>query len=538
MAGGGPDTDQVATMDTNMTNLRFGNVVHDTFITHDMGLLALDNNSPYFYIGSLQSVELNEIPFYNNYVIKVPVATLTNPVYFKPDYYTFNERGSIAYVDYDFGNVNGMNGLVATRGKLYMYDGAKIKRFNKTTGAILDSNPVSNTSFYWGGIDADCESNIYIGKADSLLVFDSNVVRHAGYKLTDTIYSVKIGVAGLLYACGRGFVSSTPGMTPVNNLSVTTVQPSSCASCNGTAIANASCGVAPFEYKWSNGATTGTITGLCSGVYSVTVTDGACPPDIDTAIVTIDGDKGFTVKDSVNEPGCIMPTGTIKALPKGGNPPYTYQWNTGATTQTITGLSAGTYYCIVTDSNGCKDSLPFNLMATSSGPSLTLVHYSDTICKSCPDSILVSGAPTYTWTPSTGLSCTNCPNPIATISVTTTYTVIGTDSAGCETELVITILVENPCADYKVPNVFTPTNPGPFGLDNVFYIKTENLSSWSIIIYDRWGKEMYKSTNPYEYWAGTTEGGKAVPDGVYYYLINSTCQGTTYKRDGFVQVIR
>ena len=46
-------------------------------------------------------------------------------------------------------------------------------------------------------------------------------------------------------------------------------------------------------------------------------------------------------------------TGMAMAMASGGTPPYTYLWNTGAMTQMITGLSAGTYTVTVTDANGC-----------------------------------------------------------------------------------------------------------------------------------------------------------------------------------------
>lgn len=44
-------------------------------------------------------------------------------------------------------------------------------------------------------------------------------------------------------------------------------------ACNGTATVNVSGGVAPYTYMWSDGQTTNPATGLCSGVYYVTVTD-------------------------------------------------------------------------------------------------------------------------------------------------------------------------------------------------------------------------------------------------------------------------
>ena len=43
----------------------------------------------------------------------------------------------------------------------------------------------------------------------------------------------------------------------------------------------------------------------------------------------------------------------------GGASPYAYQWNTTATTQSITPLTNGTYWCIVTDDNGCISDTAF-----------------------------------------------------------------------------------------------------------------------------------------------------------------------------------
>ena len=89
-----------------------------------------------------------------------------------------------------------------------------------------------------------------------------------------------------------------------------------------------------------------------------------------------------------------------------------------------------------------------------------------------------------------------------------------------------------------IPNVFTPNYTGLSGLDNIFYVKTTNLNYWSILIFDRWGKEIYNSTNPNEYWGGETESGGKAPEGVYYYVIKYTCNNKTYNKDGFVQMIR
>ncbi|MBV6439772.1 MAG: hypothetical protein EPGJADBJ_01425 [Saprospiraceae bacterium] len=48
-----------------------------------------------------------------------------------------------------------------------------------------------------------------------------------------------------------------------------------------------------------------------------------------------------------------------------GNPPYSYDWSTGDTTQTISGLAIGAYTVTVTDALGCTDELTINVGATA-----------------------------------------------------------------------------------------------------------------------------------------------------------------------------
>jgi hypothetical protein len=57
-------------------------------------------------------------------------------------------------------------------------------------------------------------------------------------------------------------------------------------------------------------------------------------------------------------------------------------------------------------------------------------------------SLTASGAASYNWSPATGLSCTNCPNPTANPATTTTYTVTGFDSTNtCSTSELVTVTV-------------------------------------------------------------------------------------------------
>jgi gliding motility-associated-like protein len=97
-----------------------------------------------------------------------------------------------------------------------------------------------------------------------------------------------------------------------------------------------------------------------------------------------------------------------------------------------------------------------------------------------------------------------------------------------------------------VPNIFTPNDDGrnddfvPYYVDNAGIIHNGilNPTSYSINIYDRWGKEVYTSTDATVYWTGKLKGTTyLVPDGVYYYVIKASCGGTDYLKKGFVTVL-
>ncbi len=137
------------------------------------------------------------------------------------------------------------------------------------------------------------------------------------------------------------------------SLSISSQTNVSCnGSCTGTATASASSGTSPYNYLWSNGQTAATATGLCAGSFTVTVTDAASQTATSTA--TISQPSALTSTGSQTNVSCNGGSnGTATANPAGGTSPYSYLWGNSATTQTISGLSAGTSSFSVTDANGC-----------------------------------------------------------------------------------------------------------------------------------------------------------------------------------------
>lgn len=108
-------------------------------------------------------------------------------------------------------------------------------------------------------------------------------------------------------------------------------------------------------YLWSTGDTTPEISGLCAGVYSVTVTDDMQR----TASATIElvGANPFALAYVSTSPSDFTSSdGSISVIVNGGIPPYTYAWSGPATGNTpgLVNVPAGTYTIMITDANGCK----------------------------------------------------------------------------------------------------------------------------------------------------------------------------------------
>ncbi len=293
------------------------------------------------------------------------------------------------------------------------------------------------------------------------------------------------------------------------------------------------------SYKWNNGQTGSTyITGKINAdsIVYVNVKNSIGCAVKDSFEINI---KAPPV-DSVTPPNlaCVGTSVMIKATGK-GNGPFTYRWSPGGQTSDSIMVIDTTSTYTVSISNGC---VTIKTIAVTPDNPFMLACCNTVIFKGDDTTIVVNGTGIvkYKWRDSNEVVCLNppCDSVKVTPTVTTTYTVIGTDALGCETEQIVTIVVDLPCLDFSVPNVFTPNYAGPYGTDNIFYINAPNVVLWSIVIYDRWGKEMFSSTNPLQHWDGNTEGGSKAPDGVYYYIITGSCLNKTYKKEGFVQLIR
>ena len=254
---------------------------------------------------------------------------------------------------------------------------------------------------------------------------------------TDTVKNL---CAGKYYVTVKDAVNSTVVDSveitePSAINAVTNATPTTCGLNTGSASVNASGGTGNLTYLWSNGQTTATITGLAPGTYTVTVTDASNCTNVQTAVV---GSSSALITMVTSTPTvCNGNNGTATATPANGTAPYTYVWNNGQTTATITGLIAGTYTVTVTDATNCS-SVQTVIVASSSALMVTTAT-TPTACNTnngTASATPISGTPPYTYLWSNGQT-TSTANGLGAGN----HTVTVTDMNGCTQTISVSVAI-------------------------------------------------------------------------------------------------
>ncbi len=131
----------------------------------------------------------------------------------------------------------------------------------------------------------------------------------------------------------------------------------------------------------------------------------------------------------------------------------------------------------------------------------------------------------YTWSPGSSLSCTACPNPVATPSVTTNYVVTGYNSKRCKYNDTLQVCVLEDCGEMFVPNAFSPNDDG---VNDVLYVRGKCLANFTFQIFNRWGEKVFESSNINFGWDGKYND-EPMNTGVFVYRL----QGTTVNNEQF-----
>ena len=264
-------------------------------------------------------------------------------------------------------------------------------------------------------------------------------------------------------------------------------------SCNGLKDAQIqvnTTGASPFSYVWMPNVSTSNIAnGLSMGDYNVTIKDSfGCSL---TVPVTVTQPDELMVKVLTTNTTCGLTNGIANAITSGGTNPYQYNWSSGIGGQKINQLSAGNFSLTIIDSNGCK--ITDNAIRIKASQPLKISLGGD--IDLCPgDSVLLSPGSylTYLWQDGSDLANYR-------ITHAGLYWVRVWDNDGCSADATITV---NPlCNDLHFPNAFSPNGDAHndfFGAVGTLY----SVSNFSLKIFDRWGQQIFASTDPYSKWDG------------------------------------
>jgi gliding motility-associated-like protein len=230
----------------------------------------------------------------------------------------------------------------------------------------------------------------------------------------------------------------TVNVTPGPNLATAGFPPTCVGNCDGQVVVIPNGGTQPYTYSWSNGCTTPSCNNLCPGTYNITVTDALGCQSTGSATVSPATALSFTVNSTPST--CGQPDGTACVQVSGGNPGYTYVWNTvpAQNASCATGLLPGVYCVTVTDLNGCSDSVCVTV-ANTPGFTATITNVVNPSCSNTCDGsatgTAVGGNPpfVYAWSDGqiTQTASNLCPG---------TYTVTITDVDGCFDTAIVTIV--------------------------------------------------------------------------------------------------
>ena len=203
---------------------------------------------------------------------------------------------------------------------------------------------------------------------------------------------------------------------------------------------------------------------LLTTTYTVTVTDNnGCTTTAPVTVTVLPDLVATATADDMIISTCPTSRSNLSVTVTGGEAAYSYSWlpvaglnNPNVSNPVAKPATTTTYTVTVTDVNGCQTTDDITITVQ---PDLAVsVVANDYILSTCPTSIaqltatatggeeLAGGGYIWSWAPSSGLSATNIPNPVAKPASTTTYTVTVTDANGCTATNTVTIEVRAPLA--------------------------------------------------------------------------------------------
>jgi len=402
--------------------------------------------------------------------------------------------------------------LSASGGTSYLWN-------NTTMGNVLTINPIVTTTYSVVASTGSCndtdtyvvtvnplplvivspDTAICLGNSVTLSVIGSTanylwspVISNAATLNVSPIATTNYSVAA---TDANGCKNNAVVKVTVNSLPIASVSSNTTICAGSTTGLSASGGI---NYLWNNLSASSLINvaPLTSTTYSVIVTNNNGCTAVASVLVSVDQPPVPSVSNDTS----VCEGQPIVLLASGGT---SYSWSTGSLSPTIKiNTHAGSTKYVVSVFKGVceiKKSIfvnVFSLPIFNAGSNVT-------ITKGSSIQLNATGGIGYNWSPPTGLSCVNCPDPIASPTETTTYYVTVTNETGCAATDSVVVNVDWICADLFIPNVFSPNADGQ---NDLFYVYGECVKEVAISIYNQWGERVFEDTGASPYWDGTFRG--------------------------------
>jgi len=170
----------------------------------------------------------------------------------------------------------------------------------------------------------------------------------------------------------------------------------------------------------------------------------------------------------------------------------------------------------VVNQNGSSTSITqqitvVNPPAVNAGPDQTIIQGQTTSISAAAG----NGTGNYIWQPFEDVSCFSCPTTTTyPLNETTTFVVYYEQSGGCQSSDTVRVFVEESFG-FGVPGSFSPNGDG---INDVLYVRGNNITKMTFVIYNRYGEEVFSTNNQKVGWDGT-KNGRELNAGVFGYFL-------------------
>jgi gliding motility-associated-like protein len=281
--------------------------------------------------------------------------------------------------------------------------------------------------------------------------------------------------------------------------------------CNGTAIVDFSGGTGSVQLTL-NGAEDFNFGALCAGDYTAAVIDANGCQD-STEFEILEPDPIHVLIDVTDVTCTGMNDGEVNIFPTGGTGDVT--WEVLEQGIDLLNLYEGIYNITAIDSTGCVEDTAFVVAAEVDTDMLINMLSSPVTCWNEQDGTatasVVGGYQPIEYLWSDELAQTTA---TATGLYEDTYSVVVTDSLGCTLTRVVTVDPTIGC--FFIAEAITPNGDGYN--DEWIVGGLEFFPTAKVIVFNRWGQELFRSIGYKERWDGRYNNAP-LPVADYYYVI-------------------